>query len=51
MRSLRSVQIKNVPGALQYKYLKDLVAEWIHFTHFWIIVPTMKLKVQTFWGL
>ena len=27
-----------------------LVAEWIHFTLFWII-PTIKLKVYTFWGL
>ena len=28
-----------------------LVAEWIHFTLFWIILPTIKLKVYTFWGL
>ena len=26
----------------------DLVAEWIHFG---IILPTIKLKVHTFWGL
>ena len=31
--------------------LKDVVAEWIHFTLFEIIVPTIKLKVYTFWGL
>ena len=28
-----------------------LVAEWIHFTLFWIILPTIKLKVYTFGGL
>ena len=27
------------------------VAEWIHFTLFGIILPTIKLKVYTFWGL
>ena len=31
--------------------LHDLVAEWIHFTLFGIILPTIKLKVCTFWGL
>ena len=29
----------------------ELVAEWIHFTLFGIILPTMKLKVHTFGGL
>ena len=29
----------------------DLVAEWIHFTLLGIILPTIKLKVYTFWGL
>ena len=28
-----------------------LVAEWLHFTLFGIILPTIKLKVYTFWGL
>ena len=28
----------------------SLVAEWIHFTLFGIILPTIKLKVYTFWG-
>ena len=28
----------------------DLVAEWRHFTLFGIILPTIKLKVQTFGG-
>ena len=28
-----------------------LVAEWIHFTLFGIILPTIKLKVYTFGGL
>ena len=28
-----------------------LVAEWIHFTLLGIILPTIKLKVYTFWGL
>ena len=32
-------------------YLYLLVAEWIHFTLFGIILPTIKLKVYTFWGL
>ena len=31
--------------------LVDLVAEWIHFTLFGIILPTIKLKVCTCWGL
>ena len=30
---------------------KNLVAEWIHFTLFGIILPTIKLKVYTFGGL
>ena len=29
----------------------DLVAEWIRFTLFGIILPTIKLKVYTSWGL
>ena len=29
----------------------NLVAEWIHFTLFWVILPTIKQKVYTFWGL
>ena len=28
-----------------------LVAEWIHFTLLGIVLPTIKLKVYTFWGL
>ena len=28
-----------------------LVAEWIHFTLFGIILPTINLKVYTSWGL
>ena len=31
--------------------LSSLVAEWIHCTLFGIILPTIKLKVYTFWGL
>ena len=31
--------------------IPDLVAEWIHFTLFVIVLPTIKLKVCTFWGL
>ena len=27
------------------------VAEWIHCTLFWIILPTIKLKVYSFGGL
>ena len=29
----------------------NLVAEWIHFALWGIILPTIKLKVHTFWGL
>ena len=29
----------------------SIVAEWIHFTLFGIIVPTIKLKMYPFWGL
>ena len=29
----------------------NLVAEWIRFTLFGILLPTIKLKVYTFWGL
>ena len=29
----------------------NLVAEWIHFTLFGVILPTIKLKVCTFGGL
>ena len=32
-------------------YVGFLIAEWIHFTLFWIIPPTIKLKVYTFGGL
>ena len=28
-----------------------LVAEWIHFALFGIILPTLNLQVYTFWGL
>ena len=31
--------------------VEALVAEWIHFTLFGIILPTIKLEVYTFWGL
>ena len=31
--------------------VEALVAEWIHFTLFGIILPTIKLKVYIFWGL
>ena len=30
---------------------KALVAEWIHFTVFGAILPTIELKVYAFWGL
>ena len=36
----------NLPVFFSY-----LVAEWIHFTLFGVILPTIKLKVYTFWGL
>ena len=31
--------------------MRTLVAEWIHFTLFWRILPTKKLKVYAFGGL
>ena len=36
---------------LQYQFIYLLVAEWIHFTLFGIILPTIKPTVYTFWGL
>ena len=36
---------------LRHSKPNSLVAEWIHFTHFGRILPTIKLKVCTFWGL
>ena len=38
------------PGAKPLGYF-FLVAEWIHFTLFGIMLPTIKLKVYTFGGL
>ena len=32
-------------------WLYCLVADWIHFTVFGIILPTIKLEAYTFWGL
>ena len=32
-------------------HASDLVAEWIHFALFGIILHTIKLDVHTFWGL
>ena len=31
--------------------LLSLVAEWIHFTLLGVILPTIELKVYTFWVL
>ena len=31
--------------------IPSLAAEWIHFALFGIMLPTIKLKVYTFWGL
>ena len=35
----------------QFCRILYLVAEWIHFTLFGIVLPTIKLKVYTFGGL
>ena len=44
MRRFRVLGFRDVKGFL--------VAEWIHLTHFGIILfPTIKLKVYTFGGL
>ena len=32
-------------------FMKALVAEWIHFILFGIMLPTIKLEAYTFWGL
>ena len=48
VRWLRRALLLRRPKRL--KDAEDLVAEWIHFTLFGIIVPTIKLKVQTFGG-
>ena len=39
------------PISVDYGRSEDLVAEWIHFTLFGIMLPPIKLKVYTFWGL
>ena len=46
-------QVGNRSGALAERDVDTtyLVAQWIHFTFFGIILPTIKLKVYTFWGL
>ena len=49
--SARFVQFYNVLVAEWIQFYNVLVAEWIHFTLFPIILPTIKLKVYTFWGL
>ena len=38
-------------GRLPTRALRFLVAEWIQFTLFGILSPTIKLKVCTFGGL
>ena len=38
-------------GILPEKGFVFLVAEWIHFILFGVIVPTIQLKAYTFWGL
>ena len=38
------------PGSFR-DHAETLVAEWIDFTLFGIILPTIKLKVYTFGGL
>ena len=49
VRWLRRALLLRRPKRL--KDAEDLVAEWIHFTLFGIIVPTIKLKVQAFGGI
>ena len=39
------------PSAIVSLGIYFLVAERIHFTLFGIVLPTLKLKVYTFWGL
>ena len=41
-----SMRMANFPAVM-----KNLVAEWIHFTHVGILLPAIKPKVYTFWGL
>ena len=37
-------------GKARWELQNILVAEWIHFIFFGIILPTIELKVYTFWG-
>ena len=38
-------------GGVYKGTVKNLVAEWIHFALFGVILPTIRLKVYTFWRL
>ena len=53
-----NLQLCQIPRALGFQGstplvvpFRRLVAEWIHFTLFGKILPTIKLKVYTFLGL
>ena len=50
---VRCSYLKTFAGFLDgsFKGAKSLVAEWIHFTLFGIILPTIKLKVYNLGGL
>ena len=39
-----------LPAPSFHRVLKGLVAEWIHFTLFGMVLPTVTPKVYTFWG-
>ena len=43
--------VEDVSGSRVAGFGEILVEEWIHFTLFGIILPTIKLKVYTFGGL
>ena len=51
LRSLCLVGFGGLKGFRAVGCYHRLVAEWIHFTGFGAISPTIKPKVCTFWGL
>ena len=50
-QALLKLEAVTEPWVPLHKVIKNLVAEWIHFTLFGIILPTIELKVYTFGGL
>ena len=47
----QTIPARDFEDSWDLRAFRNLVAEWIDFTLFWIMLPTMKPKVYTFWGL